>query len=245
MADQLTIGDRQVTVPALNGFKAVRAGRLVAEASEVMPQVNEALADLRKRYSNEMALTITPQMAKLPRFQRTIDGETRPLFTEEDFAQAGGAIKVPQDPPRQEVILAVFPLAFKHVEKQLVELLALVIAPNSELQREDESGTVDEYLTREGKRLLHEATIDQLLELAVAAIEQVSAALAGDSLGKAVAAATGRQQEPQETPVTATPEPTQRSTPESPTGSPEPTAGVEQTVSTEPLGVKSESLPNG
>ncbi len=243
MTSQLTIGDRQVTVPAFNGFKAVRAGRLVAEASEVMPQVNEALAELRQRYATDLALTITPQIAKLPRFQRTIDGKSVPLFSDEDFEQAGGSIRVPQDPPRQEVILAVFPIAFKHVEQQLVELLALVIAPNSELQRADEDGTVDEYLTKEGKRLLHEASIDQLLELAVAAIEQVSEALSGDSLGKAAAAVRGRQ-EPQES-QTAIPEPIVPSTPESPTGSPEPTAGVEPTVSTEHPGAKSESLPNG
>lgn len=244
MSEQLKIGERDVTVPALNGFKAVRAGRLVAEASEIMPDVNAALAELRQRYATDFALKITPQMAKLPRFQRTVDGETRPLFSEEDFQAAGGAITVPQDPPRQEVILAVFPIAFKSVETQLVELLALVIAPNRELEEQDEAGTVDEYLAREGKKLLHQATIDQLLELAVAAIEQVSEALSGDSLGKAVTAVTGRQETRESQPVTA-PEPTQPSTPESPTASPEPMAGVEQTVSTEPRGVKSESLPNG
>lgn len=245
MSEQLKIGERDVTVPALNGFKAVRAGRLVAEASEIMPEVNAALAELRQRYATDFALKITPQMAKLPRFQRTVDGETRPLFSDEDFQAAGGAITVPQDPPRQEIILAVFPIAFKSVEKQLVELLALVIAPNRELEEQDEAGTVDEYLTREGKKLLHQATIEQLLELAVAAIEQVSAALAGESLGKAVAAATGRPQEPQSSQPEKIPEPTQPSTPESPTGSPEPTAGVEPTVSTEHPGAKSESLPNG
>lgn len=244
MSSQLKIGERDVTVPALNGFKAVRAGRLVAEASEIMPDVNAALAELRQRYATDFALKITPQMAKLPRFQRTVDGETRPLFSEEDFQAAGGAITIPQDPPRQEVILAVFPIAFKSVEKQLVELLALVIAPNRELEEQDEAGTVDEYLAREGKKLLHQATIDQLIELAIAAIEQVSAALSGDSLGKAVAAVTGQQQPRESQPVTA-PEATQPSTPESPTGSPEPMAGHEQTVSTEHRGEKSESLPNG
>ena len=240
MAHQLTVGDREITIPALNGFKAVRAGRLVAEAAECLPAVQEAIAKVREGTPD---LVLTPQLAKLPRFQREIDGEMTPIFTEADFEAAGGTITLPQSPPRQDIILAVFPIAFKHAERQLVELLALVTISNSDLRQADEEGKVEEILTREGKRLLHEASIGQLIALATAAIEQVSEALSGDDLGRAMGAVTGRMTAPDPDPIPA-PEnsaETQPSTRESSTGSPEPTDGPEQTVSISPPGMRSES----
>lgn len=239
MTDQLTIGEREVTIPALNGFKTVRAGRLIAEAAECLPQVHDAIAGVRE---NTPDLVLTPQLAKLPRFQRDVDGHPEPIFSDADFEAAGGTITLPQSPPRQDIILAVFPIVFKHAERQLVELLALVTIPNSQLREADENGTVDEVLTREGKRLLHEASIGQLLALATTAIEQVSEALSGDDLERAMGAVTGR------VPAPVPPDPAPENSPATPpsiheslTGSPEPTVGPEQTASTAPPGMRSES----
>lgn len=239
MARQLTIGDREVTIPALNGFKTVRAGRLVAEAGECLPQVQEAIAGVRE---NTPDLVLTPELAKLPRFQRTVNGERVPIFTDADFEAAGGTITLPQQPQRQDMIVAVFPVVFKHAERQLVELLALVTIPNDQLRQADEAGTVDQVLADAGRRLLHEASIGQLLALVTAAIEQVSEALAGDDLERAVGAVTGRvpaPTNPDPAPVNLTETPP--STPESLTASPAPTGGPEQTVSTAPPGTRFES----
>ena len=236
MTDQLKVGDREVQLPALNGFKAVRAGRLVSEAAECLPAVQEALAQLRER----SVLTVTPEMAKLPRFHREIDGQEVPIFSEADFAsQPDGVIRIPQEPTRQDVILAVFPIAFKHAEKQLVELLGLVTIPNDQLREADAAGTVDTVIEQHGKDLLHEATIAQLLALTTAAVQQVAEAIQGDELGEALGAVTGRAAP---TPQSVEDRPaTQPSIPESPTASPAPTGGPEPIASTEHPGENSGS----
>jgi hypothetical protein len=243
----LTVGDRTIRLAQLNGYKAVRAGRLMAEALRCAPAVNEALAALRRSYATDNALVVTPQMAKLPRFHREAIGEDGqlvevPIFTEADFKD-GEPIRIPQEPPMQEQIVAVFPIVFEAAEAQVVELLALVAAPNSELAEADRNGTVDAYLKDAGRALLHEATVDQLVALALAATEQVTEALAGDGdgvLGKVLAAAQGRPARAA-TPAPE-PQPTPPSTPESSTGSPEPMAGRGPTASTSPAGEMSESL---
>lgn len=244
---EVQVGDRTVPLPALNGYKAVRAARLVAEAARCAPEVNERLAQLRKDYATENALVITPELAKLPRFQRIeIDEDGKeietPMFSDEDFEAAGGEIRIPQEPPVSDQIISVFPIVFEAAESQVIELLALLISPNSELARADEEGTADEYLRKAGRELLHSASLDQLVTLAVSAVEQVSEALTADggaALERAVGAVrgTGSQTE------TSTEMP--RSTPGSPTDSDEPTAGPEAKSSTESPGAKSGSRSEG
>lgn len=242
MGADVKIGDRTVTIGQLNGFKAVRAGRLVAEAASCLPEVQQKLADLRE----QTFLVVTPELAALPRFQRNVFNEegqitgTKPIWDDEDFRAAGGKIRIQQNPETREVILAVFPVVFAAAEKQVVELLALVAAPNSELADADENGTVDDYLERHGRKLLHEATLTQLIALVTVAVEEVAGSLAADpdALGKVAAAVTGSPvQAADQPPIPSTG--TVPSTPESPTGSPGPTDGIEGTVSTEHRGEKS------
>ena len=242
---ELKVGDRQVSLPELNGFKAVRAARLVSEVMKCAPQVNERLSQLRAEYADVNALVVTPALAKLPRFQRTVldeDGTERqvPIFTAEDFEAAGGEIRIPQDPPLPEQIIAVFPVVWGAAEQQVVELLALLIAPNSELADADDNGTVDEYLAASARKLLHAATLDQLVELAVASIEQVVAALTkdgGNAVERALGAVTGT--------APSTPSQTTSSTQASSTESDEPTDGAAGPSSTEAPGVKSGSASTG
>jgi hypothetical protein len=242
---ELRVGDRTVALPELNGFKAVRAARLVAEVMTCAPQVNDKLRELRQDYGDANALVVTPALAKLPRFQRTIvdeDGNERevPIFTPADFEAAGGEIRIPQDPPMAEQIVAIFPVVWTAAEQQVIELLALLISPNSELADADEDGSVDDYLTKSARRLLHAATLDQLVELAVASIEQVVNALTkdgGNALERAMGAMTGSA------PKSANR--TEPSTQESSTDSAEPTDGADETASTERLGQKSENSLSG
>jgi hypothetical protein len=177
------------------------------------------------------------------------DGTERevPIFTDEDFTAAGGEIRIPQDPPASEQIVAVFPTVWAAAEAQVVELLALLIAPNSELADADEDGTVEDYLLKGGRRLLHTATLEQLMDLAVAAIEQVVAALnrdGGSALERAMGAVTGTA--PRQAQAEGEPQnPTTSSTPESPTGSDGLTDGAAGKPSTTHPGAKSGSASTG
>lgn len=242
---EVQVGDRTVPLPELNGFKAVRAMRLLAEISKCVPDVMDTLAKLRTDYAEQNALVVTPALAKLPRFQRiTIDADgnehEEPLFTNEDFEAAGGEIRIPQDPSFTDQLIAVFPIVFDAAQDRVVELLALLIAPNSELADADEEGTVDAYLATQGRKLLHTATFDQLVVLVGEAVSIVMDALqrdGGAALERAMGAVTGR-------PPASQPAPTQTesSTPESSIESPAPTDGTDEPSSTEPLGENSASL---
>lgn len=240
---EVSIGDRSVQLPELNGYKAVRASRLVADVSRCFPDVLERLAELRKEYATTNALVLTPALAKLPRYQRTIIDENgvehdEAIFTDADFEIAGGEIRIPQDPSAVDQIIAVFPLIFDAAEKQVIELMALLVAPNSELADADENGTVDEYLAKNGRKLLHTASLEQLLALMIAAVEIVTESVARDggaALERAMGAVT-RSGSPQESPK-ATEQPTAESLNESQ----EPTDGAAAMFSTEPAGASSRS----
>jgi hypothetical protein len=244
---EVQVGDRTVPMPELNGFKAVRAMRLLAEISKCVPDVMATLGKLREDYATQNALIVTPALAKLPRFQRVIvdeDGNEQevPLFTEADFEAAGGEIRIPQDPTTMDQIIAVFPIVFDAAQDRVVELLALIIAPNSELADADEEGTVDAYLATHGRKLLHAATFDQLVVLIGEAVNIVVDALqrdGGAALERAVGAVTGQPPAPKPEPD---PTQTESSTPAFSTESPDPTDGTDEPSSTEPLGASSGNL---
>jgi len=239
----LKIGDRTVQLPELNGYKAVRALRLISEVSKCSPAVLERLADLRSEYADRNALVLTPALAKLPRFQRTIideDGNEHDeaVFTDADFEIAGGEIRIPQDPGVSDQIIAVFPIIFEAAEKQVIELLALLTAPNSELADADENGAVDEYLAQTSRKLLHTASLEQLVALLLAAVEIVAESIqkdGGAALERAMGVVTGSGS-PQES-QTATAPSTQPSSSESQ----EPTVGAEETLSISHHGASSGS----
>lgn len=245
---EVTVGDRTYPLPALNGFKAVRAARLVAEVAKCAPAVTDKLAQLRADYAGVNALVVTPALAKLPRFQRTVVDEQgneheEPLFTDADFEAAGGEVRIPQDPPVTDQIIAVFPIVFDAAEQQVVELFALLTAPNSELADADEAGTVDDYLKKNGRKLLHAATLDQLLDLAVAAAEVITEALTkdgGSALGKAMGVMQATDQEPPTAAQNSTT--TAESTVDLLTEPAEPTGGAGETPFTAQHGANSESL---
>lgn len=245
---EVTVGDRTYALPALNGFKAVRAARLVSEVAKCAPAVTDKLTQLRKDYAGVNALVVTPTLAKLPRFQRIVVDEQgneheEAMFTAADFEASGGEVRIPQDPPVSDQIMAVFPIVFEAAEQQVVELFALLTAPNSELADADESGTVDDYLKKSGRKLLHAATLEQLVDLAVAAAEIVTESLTkdgGSALGKAMGVMQGTDQEPPTAAQNSTTTPL--STADSLIEPVEPTVGVDATLSTAPHGTNSESL---
>lgn len=239
---EVTVGDRTVPIPDLNGFKTIRVLSIVTAILKVVPNVNETLAQLRRDYAEQNVLIVTPAMMKLDRFQEVeidADGQPfeRPMFTAAEFEAAGGEIALPaEDPPGEAQLIAVFPLVFDAAQDRIVELLALLLAPNSELAEADENGTVDSYLATHGRTLLHTATLEQLIAIVVAAVGIVQGALAntgGDALEQLRGAVTGSD--------SPTPNPTPPLTADSLTDSPDPTVGADEQSSTKPLGPNSKS----
>lgn len=159
-AQTVKIGETDVNVPRLTGFKAIRAGRILKEIGKKVPTIMEELASFSRKYEEENSVTVTREMARLPRYSSI-------GWTDEDFERNGGKITVPVSPSTAEQTIALFPTVFDAAETSVVELLALMVAENRALEDADDEDRVEEFLKVEGKKLLHRAEVDQLLELVI------------------------------------------------------------------------------
>jgi hypothetical protein len=188
---QVTIGGQPRAVEPITGYKAIRGGRLISKASAVLPEAFRALADFRREYAESNAIIVTPALAKLPRFQREIiadDGTVsyEAVWTDQDFAEAGGEIKLPADPSGMEQVLAVLPVVWDTAERPVVELVTLLLSPNAELKLADKTGQIDEYLAERSVELLHELAFDEIAGIIEVLGTMLGSALGGDAAGEAV-----------------------------------------------------------
>jgi hypothetical protein len=181
---EVRIGERNVTIPRFSAFKIVRSGRLIAKIAKAYPTIMFDVAKFERDYETANAVRITKTMAQLPRFV--------PLgLTDADF-EGREYVEIPNSPNDWQRFASVFPEVMSVGEEDVVSLLALVLAPNKELEEEDESDSVDEYLRKKGKALLHEAEGDQLLDACIAVAEVLKEQFASkiDEAGNAIAAFT-------------------------------------------------------
>lgn len=192
MSQSVKVGDRTYNIAAFKGFKAVRVGRIIAQITKEAPAIVDRMGDFTREYEQKNVIRITRSMSVLPRFKPLFDDMK---MTPEEWEATGGAVEIPQSPEPEMVMAAVFPLAFEFAEDRVVELLAWIAAPNSELKDADEAGEVDKYISDLSKRLLHEGDLEELLALAIAGAEVVREQFAGkvEQLGKLISTFTGRQ----------------------------------------------------
>lgn len=170
-AREVRIGDRTYPIARFKGFKAVRAGRIVQQLSDQYPVILDAMAEFTRNYEAKNTVRITRAMAHLPRFQAL-------GLTDQDF-DGREYIELPQAPSGEERLFAVFHKVMTIFEQQLMELLALIVAPNSELRRADSEDRVDQYLADLGKELLFEGDLDELAMLLVEAREVIEEQFTG------------------------------------------------------------------
>lgn len=222
---EVKVGDRTVTIPRFSGFKVVRAGRIVKELTRKYPSVLFDIASFTREYEERNSVRVTRAMAKLPRYEQI--GLTDRDFGDKEF------VEFPQSPSTPEQIAAVFPQIMEAAESEIVTLLALILAPNSELADHDEAGDVDEYLSKEGKKLLHSADADQLVDVALVAVDVLRDQFAKkiDEVGKLRALV-----DPQAA-ATAARQAKKENSPESSTDSDAPTDGATDTQRTASVGV--------
>lgn len=218
------IGDRDKTIPKFSGYKVVRAGRIVKAITQKYPSIVADMAKFERDFETQNTVRITRAMSKLPKFQAL--GLTNRDFEKVDF------VEYPQSPSQWQIVASVFPAIMDIAESEIAVLLALVLAPNSELAEKDDDGAIDEYLHAEGRKLLFEADADQVWDVAVAVGEILNEQFAqklGDS-GNLIALFSGNV-----TPGGANQE-SKKTSPESSTDSPEPTGGPEDKSSTIQVG---------
>jgi len=238
----ITIGDDDpVTIRPFKGYKAIHVGKIVAEIMRAVPDIAEQAAIFTRKFEHDNALVITRDMSHLPQFQNL-------GMTADDWDACGGRILVPQDAPMELVVASVFPSIVESAETKLMRLLAWVITPDADLRTADGDDTVDDVIEASEKRLLHDASLDQLIDIAVVSVEVIReqfAAGKADRLAGLISRVMGRPDEPQNgsTPAATAPQteasttpPTTPATPSS-TASPTPTDGRATSPSIESGGV--------
>jgi hypothetical protein len=234
MADykqQVIVGERTLPIPRFTGFKAKRAGAILARLGRASPELEELAATFRTRYRERNRLQITRAMAKMPRFARE-DGS--PLFSDEDFA-GRDYVEIPAEPDGNELLMALFPFVWEKAEPEVVQLLALVLIPNTELRQADLDDQVDDKLRSFGTELLHEGSVEELLEAILIAGDVLREQFRGkrERLGLLMSILRGRQDSTETTEARSDSSPTRTSSEtSSSTDSPPPTDGQPSTPST-------------
>jgi len=220
-------------------FKALKAVLAIASVTRISREVPDILARALKEYSGRNTITLTREMAKLPRWQDS-------GFTPEDFAANDGSIELPAaSMSSQEQIMVALPELFDNARKETVRLLAILVVPNDELRAADKEGgtaEVNDLLDKYEDLLLYDCEIDEIADLVIVAYDVLDDQLSDkrDRLGKIIRTTVkmlrgqlGTRQDTQEpTPSTSTSD-----SPTSSTDLPTPTVGPVTSHSTEPAGL--------
>lgn len=211
MAD-VKIGGNAATISKLNGFKAAEALGIISEISEQAPSLLTELAEFTRKYEIEHAQRM-PRAAAEAKFPSQAKN-----VSEEAWVASGNVLEVPTPPGIEEQIAFALPKVYKVARESLIDLFSLLLATNGELEEADAEGK--ELYGREGvlaeqrRRLLHEASLEELVAFAAAAGdllgEQLKASDIGGSLGK-LAEVFGFKSDKTSTTKPASPEPTEPS----------------------------------
>lgn len=229
------IGEDTVTIQRPSARKASIAFGLIRSITEALPDAQQHLAEFQTNYraTNYVEFSRSQAALRWPRRPLidddenpilqppTIDGQPNPTagqpvyvdspfsaMTEEDWEQSGNVVRIPQDPPTEATIMAMFPYAVEHAETPVYRLLALFTMTNAEVKQAERGEGIDAALDEKTDWLLDNAFADEVGELAATVGEAVDAyfvrkmrALSG-RLGKLLRVVTG--QEPIATPATPT-----------------------------------------
>jgi hypothetical protein len=243
MAD-VKIGDAPATISKLNGFKAAEALGIISEITEQTPTLLQDLAEFTRQYETDHAQRM-PRAAAEARFPQQAKN-----VSEAAWEASGNELVVPEPPGLEEQVAFALPKVYTVARESLIDLLALLITPNSELEQADADGRElygkDGALAEQRRKLLHDATLEQLVEVAAAAGEVLRdqlKAIDGGQLGKLLEV-FGIHRAPK-TKTKAPDEPSERSASEPALSSPsaERSAGPGGTSSSELHSERSEPQP--
>lgn len=266
------VGDREVVIEPFKGYKGARAGRLFGRISRHWPEIVDKMADFRREYGEKHYRRITRAMAEtrslpeqvtddeLTDVQRAavqaVADRTAAMYRRllEGELKEKPHVDLPEVPSQAEQVAAVFGDVFEVAERELLELLALLITPNRDLKRAYKDGgeeAVDALLKETGEDLLFDADLEDLVALAVEGYEVLGRQLdvKGAAMGKLMSLfnSGGRTTSEQPQPAETTAEETNSTSlstftsPDSSTDSPAPTDGAPSESSSELAGVSSPS----
>lgn len=188
---KVTIKGNEITLHEFNGRKALRAAKIVRSVGESWPEILRAVAEFRAEYEEHNAVVMDRATARhrFPLVPILDDDQQRTgpngellyydrlgHLTEADWEASGQKLRIPQSPSKEEVFAAAFPIAFDKAEEQVLQLLALCTIDADDMGKAAREGgpeAVTELLHDEAERLLDNANLGELMELAVVGSEMV------------------------------------------------------------------------
>lgn len=158
------VGDRDVTVEEPSIYKTRLMGRKFAEVGRDAPEIQIELAKFVARYEKENAVVLDRASAKarVPH----IVGD----LSDEDWKACGNQVRLPRSPSGTEQIMAILPTVFTKAEEQAMDIAAILIAPNSELE---DKGKFDQVLKAQRNFLDHHSKPSEVFKLIVAATDVI------------------------------------------------------------------------
>lgn len=200
------IGDRDIALERFTLTKAMRVITLLKLIQQSTKEIAKTAAEFRREYATDNVQELDRVEAKMRYGPRPILGSDGELMfkdgvlvteqspvdrmTEDDWERAGQKLRIRQEPTPQEMMWAVFPVAFEHAEETVNRLLGLVVMSNSDVDRYVKSGEIWERVDELVESTIAPAYLEEIMELAVAAAELIEGQVMtkvkalGDRVGK-------------------------------------------------------------
>src|SRR4051794_3606194 len=107
MSNTIDIGDQTYTVQKFSGRKAIRAGRLLTEILQEVPDIQKRVSEFTREFREVNATRVSRATAEL----RWPEQVAR--VSEEAWRSSDGKVEIPADPSVYDIAGHVFPLVFE------------------------------------------------------------------------------------------------------------------------------------
>lgn len=156
------IGDRTIEVRPFKAYKATLALEYLGEIGNAFPGIVQELALFDREYAKANAIEI-PRAT----FEWRYPDDAKRV-SEEAWQQSGGRVIMPAEPSGWEQFMHMFPKVYGEARQHVIDLITVVVIPDSDFEKWDAEGgeeQVDVEVQARRKTLLHEAELDQLVDL--------------------------------------------------------------------------------
>lgn len=166
----VTVGEREYVLRPFRGLKALTLMTSIGGLMKTLPDLQDQIAEVSRKHRDQ-------NMVNIPRaaFELRYPEEAKNV-SQEAWDSSDGVVRLP-DPDAslgwEQIMLSVLPTVMDQAREQALNVLALVVIPDIDLQAADEVDQVQEKLAEISKQLLYGGTLDELAELALASVELV------------------------------------------------------------------------
>lgn len=188
----IKVGGQDITIERFTLTKGMRVITLLQLIQKLVPQISREIAEFKREYSQTNIIELDRVQAKMRYGPTPVVNEAGDVqldehggvltiaspidrMSEEDWERSGQTLKLRQAPSNEELMLAIFPLIYEHAQAPLVRLLALVAMPNADVERYAavSGDKLWEEVDAFAARVIGPAYLEEIMELAVTAAEQV------------------------------------------------------------------------